>query len=780
MTAPLEGPPEGPLEGVRVLDLGGELAAYGTKMLADLGADVVKAEPPGGDRQRGRPPFAAGAPAAEASLTFAYYNANKRGVQLDWDDQAELGRLAAGCDVVVISPSARQPVPGWDRDTGRLSWAGPDTVICCLTPYGLDGPLRDRHATQLTAYADSGGMWAMGPPEGPPRTVPGFPFYDELSAHAAFCIMVALRERPHSGAQVIDLCLHDMLAYRESTSISYFTIAGRSLISRKRGLSMPPTGIWDVADGQVELLIWNPPHWDGFLDIVGRPADLLDPALRVRTERATRAGQLAPRVRELLAPFTMQGFWDLALTHRVPCAPVNTFLQVTRDPQLASRDYWVEHDRPATGRFRAPGRPFRSSTPLLSYRREAPLLGEHDGELLGGRWAGTRAGTPAGSPPDGPRLEELRVLSFGTAIAGNVSATTLAEMGADVVKIESPDRPDPLRLPGFPGLPSVTDPAGRQFTPVFSSYSRSGRCLTLDMKSPDGLETFGRLAARADVLIDNFATGVMTGWGLTGELLAELNPRLIWVSVSGYGRTGPRAEAMAYGSNINGFMGLTQAWSPHGSQFDYTAVAHVLISILAALAHRDRTGQGSHIQIAQSEAGGVMLAPLLLEALATGKDVPVEPNVVPGSLLSGVFAGAGRDAWLAVELEDAADWDAAASLVGVPELCLGDGLPHEAAVAELKKVVAAWAQALTPAQAARELQAAGVAATAVAEVADLYLDPGMWARSGFARLDLPGSDITTWVSGPFQRMRAPRAHVRGPSPYPGQHNDEILRDWLGR
>jgi crotonobetainyl-CoA:carnitine CoA-transferase CaiB-like acyl-CoA transferase len=167
-------------------------------------------------------------------------------------------------------------------------------------------------------------------------------------------------------------------------------------------------------------------------------------------------------------------------------------------------------------------------------------------------------------------------------------------MGADVVKIESPDRPDPLRLPGFPGLPKAVDPSGREFSVVFSSYSRSGRTLTLDMKSPAGLETFAQLAAQADVLIDNFATGVMAGWGLTAEALAEMNPRLIWVSVSGYGRTGPRATAMAYGSNINGFMSLTRVWSPHGSQFDYTAVAHVLITVFAALAHRDRTGQGSH------------------------------------------------------------------------------------------------------------------------------------------------------------------------------------------
>jgi crotonobetainyl-CoA:carnitine CoA-transferase CaiB-like acyl-CoA transferase len=373
------------------------------------------------------------------------------------------------------------------------------------------------------------------------------------------------------------------------------------------------------------------------------------------------------------------------------------------------------------------------------------------------------------------------VLSFGTAIAGNVSATTLAELGADVVKIEAPDRPDPLRLPGMPGLPKAFDPAGREVSVLFSSYSRSGRSLTLDMKSPAGLETFRQLVREADVLIDNFATGVMAGWGLTPEVLADQNPRLIWVSVSGYGRTGPRATAMAYGSNINGFMGLTRVWSPHGSQFDYTAVAHVLITILAALAHRDRTGQGSYTEIAQSEAGGVMLAPLFLEALATGQDVRPEPNEVPGSYLSGVFASAGQDAWLAVELEDTSDWDAAARLLGVPELSAGqNGPPPREAVEELKQAIAAWAQERTPAQGARQLQAAGLAAAAVLEVADVFADAGLWSHGALARLHLPGTDVTTWVTGPFQRMAVPRGYVRGPSPHPGEHNDEILREWLSR
>jgi crotonobetainyl-CoA:carnitine CoA-transferase CaiB-like acyl-CoA transferase len=175
-----------------------------------------------------------------------------------------------------------------------------------------------------------------------------------------------------------------------------------------------------------------------------------------------------------------------------------------------------------------------------------------------------------------------------------------------------------------------------------------------------------------------------------------------------------------------------------------------------------------------------MLAPLFLAALATGQDVWPEPNEVPGSYLSGVFASAGQDAWLAVELEDASDWDTAAGLLGAPELSIGqDGLPPDAAaVTDLKKVIAAWAQGLTPAQGARQLQAAGLAAAAVQEIADLFADAGLWAHGGLAELHLPDTDVVTWVTGPFQHMATPRAYVRFPSPHPGQHNEEILRDWL--
>ncbi len=777
-----------PLDGVRVLDLSGEMGSYGTMLLASAGADVVKVEPAGGDRQRRRPPFAGGVPDIETSLVFAYYNAGKRGVELDLADRAAeraLRRLAAGADVVVIAPSRRTPVPGWDPAARRLAWADPASIICCLTSFGTGGPDDDLRATHLTSFAASGQMWAAGPEGEPPRAIPGMPLYPELSAHAATAILAALRERRAVGPQVIELSLHDMLAYRDSVAFAVYGTTGSVLSTRAAAAGgVPPIGSWDASDGRVEFLVYNPPHWDGFVELLGRPADLTDPALRDRATRAERAAQLTPVVASLLRELTVEDIVTRAQRLRVPCAPQYLPADLVTDPQLASRGFWAEQRHERIGSFRAPGLPFMSKPALLRRSgRPAPLLGEHNNQLLNGA-SELMAPTTAASQPDGPRLAGLRVVSFGTAIAGNVSATTLAEMGADVIKIESPNRPDPLRTgPIGRGLPRVFEPSGVETNLMFASYSRSCRSVALDMKDPAAQEVFTRLIAGADVLIDNFASGVMAGWGLTHEKLAQDNPRLVMITVSGYGRTGPRSHYMAYGSNINSFMGLTRAWAPHGTQFDYTAVAHVLFAVFAALTRRDRTGEGAIVDIAQVEAGAAMLAPIYLGALNSGDTAVPEPNAVPGSAFAAVLRAAGDDQWVAVELEDEADVTTAAELVGHRDLApAGDPAPGSGdagpgRLEPLRSALADWAAARTPEQAALLLQAAGLAAAAVRGTPEEFHDAQLWARGGVTEVDHPDLGLMLCPS-PFQRLSAAPLRIRRPSARLGQHTEEVLAQWL--
>jgi len=371
-------------------------------------------------------------------------------------------------------------------------------------------------------------------------------------------------------------------------------------------------------------------------------------------------------------------------------------------------------------------------------------------------------------------LAGLRVLSFGTAIAGNVTAMALAELGADVVKIESPLRPDPLRVRIYPDLPRVVEPDGAETNIMFAGFSRSVRDVALDLKSPVDLDTFGALLAVADVLIDNFATGVLDRWGLGPDRLAAINPRLVHVSVSGYGRTGPKAHHLAYGSNINAFLGLSRVWAPHGTQFDYTAVGHALVAMLAGLEQRDRTGRGVAVDLAQTEAGGAVMAPLYLDYLVNGATGVPGPNEVPGAMLSGVFPCRGDDEWLAVELEDLADWEVACALLDRPDL---SGRPD--AVDDMREAFTTWCAGLTPHQAMFRAQRAGLAAGAVQDSEDLFLDAQHRARGFTVTVDHPDLGPLDY-GAPIHRFSRTAVGIRHPSPRVGQHTAEVVAEWLGR
>ncbi|MEU4244538.1 CoA transferase [Actinoplanes sp. NPDC026619] len=369
----------GPLDGVRVLDLGGEMGGYGTRLLGELGADVIKIEPPAGDRQRRRPPLRAGIEGPEASLVFAYYQAGKRGITLDAGrDEAVplLTELAAGADAVVLAPSKRTPVAGLDRAARALSWASTTAVVVCLTPYGLDGPLRDLRATHFTSYAMGGLMKRMGTPDGEPVAVPYQQMHDQLAMQAAVAVLAGLRDRPVAGGQFVELSLHELLGAQDDQLDRYaasFEIAGRTPARQA-----PPTGVWQCLDGEVELLVHNPPHWRGVVRLLGSPPELADPALDDRGERLARGTEIAALVGPRLLAMRVDEVVERGQKLGIPCAAVNSPAGFVEDPQPRARGYWRRAAHPVLGTIRTPGDPFRSAPALLTHRRRAPLLGEHN------------------------------------------------------------------------------------------------------------------------------------------------------------------------------------------------------------------------------------------------------------------------------------------------------------------------------------------------------------------------------------------------------------------
>jgi len=366
----------GPLTGRRVLDLSGEMGAYGTRLLAELGAEVVLVEPPGGLRLRSRPPLRAGVSGPEASLVFAYYQSSKRGVTLDASRAAALpllAALAATCDAVVFAPSRRAPVVGFDARARALSWAPDDAVVVCLTPFGLDGPYRDLRATHFTSYAMGGLMKRMGSPDGPPLAVPYQQMHDQLALHAAFAVLAGWRDRPVVGGQFVELSLHELIGGQDDQLDRYAAVF--DIARRVAAVQPPPTGVWTCADGSVELLVHNPPHWRGFVKLLDSPPALADPALDQRATRLERRDTVAPLVAARLAALPVDVVVARGQELGVPCAAVNPPSGFVDDPQPLVRGYWRSYSHPVLGALRTPGDPFRSSPPMLAHRSPAPPLG---------------------------------------------------------------------------------------------------------------------------------------------------------------------------------------------------------------------------------------------------------------------------------------------------------------------------------------------------------------------------------------------------------------------
>jgi crotonobetainyl-CoA:carnitine CoA-transferase CaiB-like acyl-CoA transferase len=372
-------------------------------------------------------------------------------------------------------------------------------------------------------------------------------------------------------------------------------------------------------------------------------------------------------------------------------------------------------------------------------------------------------------------LADRRVLTFGAFVAGNTAALILAELGMDVVKIESRVRPEALRNTFFLDHPDTREPSGVPTTALYGGLARSVRSVAIELGAAGGPEVFRRLAAAADVVVENFRPGVLDRFGCGFDDLHAVNPRLSMLSISGYGGTGRRSTYAAYATNISNHVGLSSAWGhTHGYHFDYVAGYHGALGVLGALRQTEVTGTGVHLDLAQVEAGASVMMPILVDRLATGADYQRRDNVVPGSVLSAVVPCAGADRWLAVEAVNGADWERLCAVLEVPP-------PSETSRADIDGVRAAlsdWASTRTPYQAAHVLQRAGVAAAPVQDASDLARDPQLRARGFIVEIDHPDLGRIEYP-GAVERTVRPSGGVKGPVPRLGEHTREVLAEWAG-
>ncbi len=373
-----------PLVGLRVIEIGSAVCAYCSRILADLGADVIKIEPPTGDAMRKRPPFLRIGGGGNTSLLFATYHANKRGITLETRvDEALplLHELGATADVVVLSPTGQQQVAGFDREALSLAWAHDRTVVAAVTPFGLTGPMRDWRSTPYLSYAIGGGMHRAGHAGSPPLAVPGQQQWDEAGVYAALGILSALRVRDEIGGQLLDLAVHEVATAKDFFIERYDLDGMGGEWGRNVTVGFPPTGTWRCTDGDLDIACYQVHHWAAFLKMLDNPAELSDPDLSNPMVRRARFEQLTDIIAKLLADRSRLELFAKGQSCGLPCNPANSPSAFVADEQAVARNLFVPVTLDGLGEVRLPWGGFKSSPPMLRLRQGAPSLGQHNEEV---------------------------------------------------------------------------------------------------------------------------------------------------------------------------------------------------------------------------------------------------------------------------------------------------------------------------------------------------------------------------------------------------------------
>jgi len=385
-------------------------------------------------------------------------------------------------------------------------------------------------------------------------------------------------------------------------------------------------------------------------------------------------------------------------------------------------------------------------------------------------------------------LGHVRVLDLTRVLAGPWCTQLLADLGADVIKVERPGTGDDTRAWGPPYL---KDPQGADTSEAayYLAANRGKRSITVDLAHPDGQRVVRRLAERADVVVENYKAGQLVRYGLDYAALAAVNPRLIYCSITGFGQAGPHADRAGYDfiiQGMGGFMSITGERDDKpggGPQKAGVAVSDLMtgmystVAILAALAHRDRTGQGQHIDMALFDVMLAMLANMNMNYLTSGKPPGRAGNAHPNIVPYQVFEAA--DGHVVIAVGNDSQFVKFCEVAGCPELSSRPSCKRNADRVRNRDAVLAIVEPLVRARPVafwvERLEAAGVPCGPINNIAQALADPQVAARE--LRVDLPHplAGVVPLVANPIKLSATPPVYER-PPPTLGQHTEEVLRE----
>lgn len=798
------------LSGIRVLDLTDERGHQAGKILGELGADVIKIEPPGGDPLRARGPFVGGEFHPEASVPWLAANTSKRGVVLDLADlggRADFLELVAASDVVLES-FAPGTMESWGLDFPSLASAHPGLVHCAITPFGSTGPRAGWKAHDLAIVAAGGNAALTGDPDRAPLVSSAPTSYLHAAAEAVVGMLFALHRRARTGrGDFVDVSMQECQLATLLTAPGQYALTGKA--RRRVGSKIGRTReIWRVRDGWVSFgLRGGPARAPGLRALVelmdehGAAPEWLrgfdwahfDPAKVDDTQLAVLESTFAA----FFESRTMADLYSAAVARRLMLAPCQDAAATLADPQLRARGLFVPVSTGpfGHGRMEVPGTFARTSDCAIGVRCRAPGLGEHESSVWSDVRAARAAAFPRSSPGEDqrPRAEAaaplftgLRILELGAGAAGPVAARYFVEHGAQVIRVESASRPDFIRLLHLGGAGS-SDVAALDRAPMFAMLNAGKKSVALDLTGSEARVLVARLARESDVVIENFTPGVLAKWGLAPNALFEKNRRLIVVSSSLFGQTGPHRDYPGFGGQgaaLAGFNHLT-GWpdrepiGPYGTITDSLAPRFLAAAVAAALLERERTGTGRILDVSQVETGVYALSAAIAEASACGASRGRLGNRSPWAAPHGIYPCAGDDRWLALAVWSESEWRALVAFLGEPAWCRNERFADlEARLANvviLDQHLAEWTRSEDADALAERLQAAGIEAAAVADCAALLGDPQLAHRGHFVRVPHPAlGEVAAERCGFRLASAAAVSGLTRGGPGLGEHSREVL------
>ncbi len=616
-----------------------------------------------------------------------------------------------------------------------------------------------------------------GAPDREPLWLPGSQAEFHAGVHAAYAVMVALYERHRSGlGQHIEVSSLESVLTAHAWLVTSWAACGQ-LLPR-----VPPDLI-RAKDGWVYFMRIAPN--DELFVLIDRP-DLGDENLTADIPTwMANVPRIFDAATEWAKHHTVEEIVALAQALRVAVTPVLDARGVAEDPQLAARSWW-ERDTDDGPAF--PGQPYQLSASSSMRRGPAPSLGQHS-ESIAAELSGRRRQLPArpsAAPRSGAPLEGLRVVEVTNNWAGPVAGRFLGDLGADVVKVEWSTRPA-TRVLFWVGPTQDMQRQPEHRAMYFNEINRNKRDVCIDLSTPDGKETFLQLIRTADVLIENQSARVMPNLGLDWAVLKDINPRLIMVSMSGYGASGPRRDWVAYGANIETTSSLTSITGYPDGQLSRTTLyyadpvsgIHAATAVMGALAHRRRSGEGQWIDMSLNECGAAFCAEALVQYQALGIVGGPAGNRDQRFAPQGAYRCAGSDHWVALSVQNDADWLALADALGRTDLAADPELStlpgRQQRHDELDVAISQWTNGLEQYEVAWALQRRGVSAAPILANWQILPDPHLHARGVYQPICHPVVGVYPTMTWPWRFSRTP-AQLARPAPLFAEHNREILTE----